>query len=411
MTEPRPAAAESSDPAELERRRRAMRRTKIAALVVLALLAVGAARTVVSRMANARSLEAEVVRNARLYVRTTQPQRSGSGDRLSLPGTLQGNVQAPIAARASGYLKRWTKDIGSKVERGELLAEIETPEIDQQLSQAIAARDQAAASLALSKSTVERWEGLRSKDVVSQQDLDERRSAFAQQQASVAAAEANVQRLRQLEGFKRVVAPFAGVITRRNVDVGDLIDGAGSRPLFLLAQTNPLRLYVSVPQAYAQLVKAGQAVVVTQAELRGSSFQGVVARTAASIDTSTRTMQVEIALPNPDGRLLPGAYVQVALPLASSGSLTLATNTLMFRGEGTFVAVVDAQGKVALRKVSVGRNFGDVFEVLDGVEAADRIVLNPPDWLTDGQLVALAPAANAPASSATGKDAAGKDRL
>ena len=404
MTEPRPAAAESSDPAELERRQRAMRRTKIAALVVLALLAVGAARTVVSRMANARSLEAEVVQNARLYVRTTQPQRSGGGDRLSLPGTLQGNVQAPIAARASGYLKRWTKDIGSRVERGELLAEIETPEIDQQLSQAIAAREQAAASLALSKSTLERWEGLRKKDVVSQQDLDERRSAVAQQQASLAAADANVQRLRQLEGFKRVLAPFAGVITRRNVDVGDLIDGAGSRPLFLLAQTDPLRVYVNVPQAYAQLVKAGQAVVVTQAELRGRSFQGVVARTAASIDTGTRTMQVEIALPNADGRLLPGAYVQVALPLASSGMLTMTTSTLMFRSDGTLVALVDEASKVRLRKVTVGRNFGDTFEVLDGLGESDRVVLNPPDWLADGQQVSVVPAA-------TASSPAGKDRL
>jgi RND family efflux transporter MFP subunit len=417
MTEPRPAAAaphaDGVDPGEAEQRRRAMRRTKIMALVVLALLAVGATRTVVSRISNSRTLAADVVENAKTYVRIVQPQRSGSDGRLSLPGTLQGNVQAPIAARASGYLKRWTKDIGSKVERGELLAEIETPEIDQQLSQAIAARDQAAASMALSKSTVERWEGLRKKDVVSQQDLDERRSAVAQQQANLAAAEANVQRLRQLESFKRVVAPFSGVITRRNVDVGDLIDagGAGSRPLFLLAQTDPLRVYVNVPQTYAQLVKPGQPVVVTQAELRGQTFQGVVARTAASIDAGTRTMQVEIALPNRDGRLLPGAYVQVALPLASSDSLTMPTNTLLFRGAGTLVAVVDAQGKVALRKVGVGRNFGENFEVLDGVTESDRVVLNPPDWLADGQIVAVAPSAAPAASSPTSKDAPGKDRL
>src|SRR5215471_6549852 len=192
MTEPRPAtSAAGVDPGESAQRRRALRGTKIVALVVLVLLAVGAARTVVSRISNARTLEAGVAESAKPYVRVTQPQRSGSGQ-LALPGTLQGNVQAPIAARASGYLKRWTKDIGSKVERGELLAEIETPEIDQQLSQAIAARDQAAASLALSKSTLERWEGLRKKDVVSQQDLEERRSAVAQQQASVAAADANV---------------------------------------------------------------------------------------------------------------------------------------------------------------------------------------------------------------------------
>ncbi len=180
---------------------------------------------------------------------------------LALPGTLQGFVQAPISARASGYLKRWTKDIGARVAQGELLAEIETPEIDQQLSQAVAARAQTASSLELAKSTVARWENLRQKDVVSQQELDERRSAVMQGDANLAAADANVQRLRQLEGFKRVVAPFAGVITRRNVDVGDLIDGAGGsagRPLFLLTQTDPLRVYVNVPQSYANLVKPGQ---------------------------------------------------------------------------------------------------------------------------------------------------------
>ena len=204
-----------ADHVELLKRRQIVRRTKIAALIVLVLLAIGAGRTMLSRMANARALEAGAAENARQYVRTTQAKRSGAGQTLALPGTLQGFVQAPIAARASGYLKRWTKDIGSQVAKGELLAEIETPEIDQQLSQAIAAREQAAASLALTKSTADRWEGLRKKDVVSQQDLEERRSAVAQSQASLAAADANVQRLRQLEGFKRVVAPFAGVITKR----------------------------------------------------------------------------------------------------------------------------------------------------------------------------------------------------
>ena len=298
-------------------------------------------------------------------------------------------MQSPIAARASGYLKRWTRDIGSKVAKGELLAEIETPEIDQQLSQAMAAREQAASTLSLAKSTAERWESLRKKDVVSQQDLDERRSAVAQSQANLAAAEANMQRLRQLEDFKRVVAPFAGVITRRNVDVGDLIDS--SRPLFMLSQTDPLRVYVNVPQAYAQLVKTGQQVVVTQAELRGQRFLGQVARTSASIDAATRTLQLEVTLPNHAGLLLPGAYVQVALPLQASQSLLAPTNTLLFRGEGTMVAVVDAQGRVTLRRVSVGRNFGTEFEVLDGITETDRLGLNPPDWLSDGQTLVLTP--------------------
>jgi RND family efflux transporter MFP subunit len=381
---------EGEEHAELLKRREIVRRTKIAGLVVLLLLAAGAGRTVFSRLANARVLEATSAEQSRQYVQTVLAKRAGDGRTLALPGTLQGFVQAPIAARASGYVRRWTKDIGAKVAKGELLAEIETPEIDQQLSQAVAARAQAASNLALARSTAERWEGLRKKDVVSQQDLDEKRSAVAQNQANLAAADANMQRLRQLEDFKRVVAPFAGVITRRNVDVGDLIDS--SRLLFTLSQTDPLRVYISVPQAYAQLVKAGQEVVVTQAELRGQRFTGQVARTSASIDAATRTMQVEVSLPNRDGRLLPGAYVQVALPLLASQSLVAPSNTLLIRGDGTMVAVVDGEGRVTLRRVLVGRNFGTEFEVLDGISDSDRLILNPPDWLADGQTVVLTPA-------------------
>ena len=381
---------DGEDHAELLKRRQIVRRTKIAAVVILLLLAVGAGRTIFSRMANARVLDATSAEQSRQYVQTTLAKRAGDGQTLALPGTLQGFVQAPIAARASGYVKRWTKDIGAKVAKGEVLAEIETPEIDQQLSQAVAAREQSASNLALARTTAERWEGLRKKDVVSQQDLDEKRSAVAQNQANLAAADANMQRLRQLEDFKRVVAPFAGVITRRNVDVGDLIDS--SRLLFTLSQTDPLRVYISVPQAYAQLVKPGQEVVVTQAELRGQRFVGQVARTSASIDSATRTMQVEVALPNHDGRLLPGAYVQVALPLQASQSLVAPSNTLLFRGDGTMVAVVDGAGRVTLRRVLIGRNFGTEFEVLDGISDSDRLILNPPDWLADGQTVVLAPA-------------------
>ncbi|MEO6744762.1 MAG: efflux RND transporter periplasmic adaptor subunit [Caldimonas sp.] len=397
------SATDEGDAADLLKRRQIVRRTRILTVVVLLLLAVGAGRTIMSRMANAKVLEAGASEQAIQYVKTTTPKTSAVGQDVVLPGTLQGFVQAPISARSSGYLKRWTKDIGSKVAKGELLAEIESPEIDQQLSQAVAARQQTVSSFELAKSTVARWEGLRRQDVVSQQELDERRSGLAQATANVAAAEANVQRLRQLEGFKRVVAPFAGVITRRNVDVGDLIDAGGGagRVLFQLAQTDPLRVYVNVPQSYAHLVRPGQPVVVTQAELRGQKFVGEVARTSASIDSATRTMQVEVALPNKDGALLPGAYVQVALPLAASQALAIPTNALLFRGEGTRVAIVDAQGRVKLRPITLGRNLGESFEVLDGISAKDRIVLNPGDSLAEGDLVALAPAtAEAGAASA-----------
>lgn len=387
------AADEEGGHDELPRRRQIVRSTRIAVLVVLGLLAIGAARTVYVRTANARALEAGTTERATQYVKTALPQTAGTGQTLALPGTLQGFTQSPISARASGYLKRWTKDIGSRVEKGELLAEIETPEIDQQLSQAVAARQQAAAALELAKSTVARWEALRTKDVVSQQDLDERRGALAQATANLAAADANVQRLRQTEGFKRVLAPFAGVITRRNVDVGDLIDagaGNGGRALFQLAQTDPLRVYINVPQAYAQLVKEGQPVVVTQSELRGQSFKGQVARTSGAIDSTTRMMQVEVALPNREGVLLPGAYVQVSLPLTASRALSIPANALLFRAEGTRVAVVDAEGKVRLRGVSLGRNYGETVEVIDGISAADRLVLNPSDSLAEGDLVTVA---------------------
>jgi len=371
--------------------RRTVRRAGILTVAVLVGLGLLAGRTVYSRMSNAKTLEAQVAERNKQYVRVTQPKSGGEAQTVVLPGTLQGYVQAPIAARASGYLKKWYKDIGSRVKQGELLAEIETPEIDQQLSQAVAARQQAASSLALASSTYERWEALRKRDAVSQQELDEKKSADAQAKANLATAAANVERLRQLEGFKRVLAPFAGVITRRNVDVGDLIDAGGGagRALFVMAQTDPLRVYVNVPQSYAHLVKPGQQVSVTQQELRGQSFKGEIVRTAGAIDAQTRTMQVEVMLANQDGKLLPGAYVQVALPLAGSGALTVPTNVLLFRAEGPRVAVVGADGKVQLRAVKIGRNFGEVLELLDGVGPQDRLVLNPPDSLNDGDPVVI----------------------
>lgn len=390
------ASAEGDDPSELLRRRQIVRRLKLASVGVLVLLGLGAARTVLSRAANGRELDAGVAEHTAIYVKTTLPQPAGAGRTVALPGTLQGAVQAPIAARAAGYVKSWTKDIGSRVKQGDVLAELEAPELDQQVSQAQAARDQTASTVALAQSTVDRWDALRRKDVVSQQDLDERRAGLVQARANLAAADANLNRLKQLEAFKHVTAPFAGVVTRRNIDVGDLIDTSG-RPLFLLSQTDPLRVVVSVPQSYANLVKTGQPVIVTQAELQNQQFKGQVTRTSASIDASTRTMQVEVSLPNKDGVLLPGAYVQVALPLSASATLSVPSNALLFRGEGTRVAVVDAQGKVRLKAVTLGRNNGTTVEVNGGLLATDRLVLNPPDSLVDGDVVTLQPPATAKA--------------
>ena len=380
--------AQDGDHHDQLKRREISRRLKLISVAVLVLLGLGAARTVLSRVANGKVLDDRVAEHTAIFVKTALPRSSGAGATVQLPGTLQGAVQAPIAARAAGYVKSWAKDIGSRVEKGDVLAEIEAPELDQQVSQAEAARAQMASALTLAQSTAERWEALRKKDVVAQQDLDERRAAVVQARANLAAADANLERLRQLEDFKRVVAPFAGIITKRNIDVGDLIDTTG-KPMFLLSQTDPLRVYVNVPQSYANLVKIGQPVVVTQAELRGQQFKGAVTRTSGSIDSGTRTMQIEVSLPNKDGSLLPGAYVNVALPLQGGGSLTVPANALLFRGEGTRVAVVDAQGKVALHAVTLGRNNGDTVEVTDGIGANDKLVLNPPDSLTDGDVVTL----------------------
>jgi RND family efflux transporter MFP subunit len=371
-----------------------LRVARRAALAVVVLLALGAAGTGIARYFHARDLEATTAAQAITYVTTVTVQAGKGGEKLVLPGTLQGFIESPIYARTAGYVVRWNRDIGARVAKGDILAELDTPEVDQQLAQARAAREQAASSLELAKSSAERWESLRQRDAVSQQELDERRSAYRQAEANLAAANANEQRLRNLEDFKRIAAPFAGVVTRRNIDVGDLIDagnGGAARALFTLAQTDPLRVYVYVPQSYASLVHPGDAVSVSQSEMHGSVYRGTIRRTAGAIDTATRTLQVEISLPNKDGSLLPGAYAQIELPVGTSGNLLAPSNSLMFRPEGPRVAVVDGGGHVHLQPVTVGRDFGQSIELLSGIHTGDQLVLNPADSLAEGDAVAVRP--------------------
>lgn len=370
-----------------------LRRAKWIGAGILALLLLGAIATVVLRLVHARALAESTTEQARLYVTTINAKTVDTSDPLTLPGTLQGIIESPIYARSSGYVLRWGKDIGAHVAKGELLAEIDTPEVDQQLSQAIAARQQAASSLDLAKTSAERWEALRKKDAVTQQELNERSSAFAQARANLAAADANVRRLQKLEDFKKVLAPFAGVVTRRSVNVGDLIDagnGGAGRALFTLAQVDPLRVYVYVPQAYAQRIKIGDPVGITQSELAGQVFHGTVARTAGAIDAATRTMQIEVSLPNHDNKLLAGAYVQVALPVSGTSNVLLVPpNVILFRPEGTRVAVVAGSGHVKLNTVAIGRDLGKSLEILSGISAADQLVLNPADSLADNDVVTV----------------------
>ena len=369
------------------------KRAKWAIIIVLALLAIGAARTVVSDMVHSRSVTARTQQNARQYVNVASPTQTDGGGETTLPGTLRGFVESPIYARATGYLLHWYVDIGARVKQGQSLADLDTPEIDQELAQAVAQRDQTASSLVLAKSSLERWQQLRQRDAVSQQELDERQSTYNQDVANLAAADANVKRLRQLESFKRIVAPFAGVVTQRNVDVGDLIDaGSGaSRALFALAQSDPLRVYVQLPQAYAQNVSVGQQVVVMQAELPGQQFHGKITHISGAIDVTTRSLQLEVTLPNADGRLRPGAYVQVAVPSVAHTRLLVPGNALLFRAEGPRVAVVDASGRVQLHKIVIAQDLGQSLEIESGIEASDQIIINPSDSVADGDHVVIAP--------------------
>jgi RND family efflux transporter MFP subunit len=401
-------ARETQDGHALPPRHREWRRAKIAILIVLVLLTIGALRTVIANMLQNRSVAQMTQLNARQYVDVVTPKPTdGTSGVTVLPGTLRGYVESPIYARATGYLLHWYADIGARVKEGQLLAELDTPEIDQELAQAVAQREQIQSSLGLAKSSFERWQQLRQRDAVSQQELDERQSTYSQDVANLAAADANVKRLRQLESFKRIVAPFAGVVTQRNVDVGDLIDaGSGtSRALFALAQADPLRVYVQLPQAYAQNIKVGEDVVVTQAELPGQQFHGRITNISGAIDVPTRSLQVEVTLHNPDGKLRPGAYVQVALPSGARAQLSVPGNALLFRAEGPRLAVVDNDGVVHLRKVTIAQDLGQTLEIESGIEPDDRVIINPSDSIEEGDHVVVAPPQSPPQAEAKSKAA------
>lgn len=390
---------------------RPLRRAVIVGASALALLLAGAAVRVYSKTQHADTVATRTAQDAIRHVQTAQPRQGDAKRNLTLPGTLQGHQEASIYARANGYLQRWTKDIGDPVKKGELLAVIDAPEAEQELQQARAIIEQIRARLVLTESSLDRWERLRLQDAVPQQELDERRAARQQARADVAAAEANVRRLEQLQAFRRLSAPFDGIVVRRNVEVGALI-GAGnngtSRELFYLAQIDRLRIDVAVPQTYASAVKTGQEVTVKLLERPGVLVKGTVARTAGAIDSASRSMQIEISLPNRDGKLLPGAYVEVSLPLANAATnLVIPVAALQVRQNGPRVAVVrsDAAGvqRIALQPVTLGRDFGRTLEVTDGVTASDLLVINPHDAIEDGERVHLAAApAQKPASRSTG---------
>jgi len=359
--------------------------------IVALLLAVGATFGVVSRLSESRALARETDKLAVQNVVVVRPTPEAPQQELALPSTLQAYTESPIYARTNGYLGKWYRDIGSRVEKGEILAEIETPEIDQELMQARAAKDQATAQLALAKIGAQRWANLQKMDAVAQQETDERSSSFVQGQAALAASEANLKRLEQLESFKHVYAPFSGVITKRNIDIGALINagnGGTNQELFDIARIDPIRVYISVPEIYAPAVQPGVHATIELASIEGKQFSGNVVRTSESIDPTTRTLLTEIDVANPKAQLLPGAYAQVRLALnVQTPGLSLPVNALLFRAEGTEAAVVDEQGKIHLRPVVIGRDYGISVQILEGLAPTDSVVLNPGDALEEGEQV------------------------
>jgi RND family efflux transporter MFP subunit len=369
-------------------------RAKILIGAVLLVLITAGVVTFLNRKSETDALAKETEAVSVPTVAVVQPQAESGNDELVLPGNLQAFEESPIFARTNGYLLRWYKDIGSKIQKGELLAAIDTPEIDQELSQARASREQVRSALGLAKISADRWTNLRKTDSVSQQEADQQASGYQQAQANLAAADANVRRLEQLESFKNVYAPFSGVLTRRNVDPGVLINsGAGltGKELFDIARVDPLRVYVSVPQAYAPNMKVGMKATVTLQEFPGQKFMGTVARTADAIDPATRTLNTEVDVPNKEGKLLPGSFGQVHFATGTSvPRITIPVNAMLFRAEGPRVAVVDKDNTVHLRSINIGRDFGATLEILGGLDTSDRIIINPSDSLEEGQKVHVA---------------------
>ncbi|MDY0040459.1 MAG: efflux RND transporter periplasmic adaptor subunit [Desulforhabdus sp.] len=360
-------------------------------VAIVALIVTGVAAGLIPRFRQQVEVGAETVELSIPTVAVVSPKPGQAGTALALSAEIKPWVEAPIYARASGYLKRRLVDIGSHVEEGQLLAEIDTPELNQELERARAQLAQAEASLGLAKITAGRWTELLKTASVSEQEAAEKQADFKLKTALADSARAEVRRLEKLQSFSRVTAPFAGRITLRNVDSGDLIVAAGSKEIFHLVQTQKLRVFVQVPQAMARSIGSGQSAEVILPEAPGRTFPARVIRTAGVIAADSRTLLVELEVDNAGGEILAGSYAQVRFSEAKrEATLTLPSNTLLFRAEGPQVGVVLPDGKIELRSVKLGRDFGQTTEVLAGVGSQDRVIVKPSDSLANGILVNVA---------------------
>ena len=359
-------------------------------LIVTAALLVAGIRSRVGASAKLRTETSQVALTA---VSVVSPERTTPAQEIILPGNVQPFTTSPIYSRTNGYLKKWYVDIGAHVKEGQLLAVIETPEVDQQLEQSLSNLNTAKANLALAQITKTRYETLLKSHAVAQQDVDNADGNFNANTAIVEAAQANVKQLQALQSFENIYAPFEGVVTARNTDIGDLINsgsnGGVKTDLFHIAQPGVLRVYVNVPEEYSQGVKVGMTAGLALAEFPGRVFQGKLVRTSDSINVSTRTLLIEIDVDNPAGTLLTGSYAEVHLKVPSqSSTFLLPVNTLIFRSEGLQVGIVK-NGNVVLQTVTPGHDFGNQIEIVAGLKANDQVIINPPDSIVSGQKVQI----------------------
>lgn len=364
------------------------RRIVISSILLLLLLTL-----IALKLHAAYVLRQETIAHALTPVRVISARATSENEHIMLPGTVAAWHQATIYARISGYIKAWYADIGTHVEAGELLALIEAPELDAQLRQAKADLNTALANNKLAQSTALRWLNLRKSDSVSKQEADEKVSAAKAQQALVNAAQANVDRLNELVSFERITAPFAGTITARNTDIGALINAGSSsngEALFQIAQTNPLRVYVHIPQNYSAQITAKMTVDLRFAEHPGRTFSATLMQTAKAIDPTTRTLLAQFKVDNRKQQLLAGSYVEVlfSIPM-SKNTIRLPVNTLLFRAEGIQVATVNAEQQVVLKSITISRDFGSEVEIKSGITAGEHIIINPPDSIINGEQVRI----------------------
>jgi RND family efflux transporter MFP subunit len=361
--------------------------TLAGAIVLIAFAAIG----IVSWVSRTQPIQQHSNKVTEMTVTVVHPEKASITIPV-LPGQTQAYTDAPIFAQTSGYLRKWYFDIGAKVKAGDVLAEIDTPEVDQELAQAQAQLKVAQAALNLAEVTYRRSQDLFKRNVIAGEDFDTAADTYRENQAMVTADQANINQLEALEGFKVITAPFNGIVTARNTDLGDYIAAGSGTQLFRMQQTSPLRVYVNVPQDFANLVKIGTEGDLTLEEFPGRKFVGHVTNTAKAIDPISRTLLTELQVPNETGELLPGAYALIKLQVNdNTGILTIPSNALLFRSEGTAVGVVDASGQVEIRKVTTNLNLGDKLEISQGLSGTDQVIVNPSDSLANGMNVKILP--------------------